>query len=138
MGEVEEFLAAVLPRLEEADTALHNGKPNLRKAMWSHEDPVTVFGAAVTRSGWDQIGPAFDWLASNFSNCESFEYEVLAAGVSGDLAYIAGIEHTTASVGGAAPVAYSLRVTTILRRENGEWKVIHRHGEPRPRQPLHS
>ena len=132
MGEVEEFLAAVLPRLEEADTALHNGKPNRRKGMWSHKDPVTVFGAAVSRSGWDQIGPAFDWLASKFSNCESFEYEVLAAGVSGDLAYIAGIEHTTASVAGAAPGAYSLRVTTILRRENGEWKVVHRHGDPVP------
>ncbi len=84
-------------------------------------------GADGTRSA-----RRFDWLASNFSNCESFEYEVLAAGVGGDLAYIAGIEHTTASVGGAAPVAYSLRVTTILRRENGEWKVIHRHGDPVP------
>ncbi len=132
MGELDEFLAAALPQLEEADTALHNGDPSLRKAVWSHNDPVTVFGAVLTKSGWDQIGPAFDWLASRFSNCESFQYEVIAAGVSGDLAYIAGIEHTTASVGGAPPAAYSLRVTTILRREDGEWKVVHRHGDPIP------
>ncbi len=132
MGEVEEFLAATLPRLEEADTALHSGDPHLRSAIWSHNDPVTLFGAAVTRSGWSEIGPTFEWLASTFSDCKSFEYEVIAAGVSGDLAYIVGMEHTTASVGGAAPIAYSLRVTTILRRENGEWKVIHRHGDPVP------
>ena len=68
----------------------------------------------------------------DLSNCESFEYEVVAAGVSGDLAYMAGIEHTTASVGGGAPARYSLRVTTILRREDGEWKVVHRHGDPVP------
>ena len=132
MGEVEEFLAATLPQLEEADTALHSGNPGLRSAMWSHQDPVTLFGAAVTKNGWAEIGPTFEWLASNFSNCESFEYEVVAAGVSGDLAYIVGIEHTTASVGGAPSVPYSLRVTTILRREDGEWKVVHRHGDPVP------
>jgi hypothetical protein len=101
VGEVEEFLAATVPQLEEADTALHSGNPGLRSAMWSHQDPVTLFGAAITRVGWAEIGPTFEWLASNFSNCESFEYEVVAAGVSGDLAYIVGIEHTTASVGGA-------------------------------------
>jgi ketosteroid isomerase-like protein len=60
----------------------------------------------------------------------SSEYEVLAAGASGDLAYIVGIEHTTASIGGAAPKSYSLRATTIFRREDGEWKVVHRHGDP--------
>ena len=49
-----------------------------------------------------------------------------------DLAYIVGIEHTTASVRGAPAVPYSLRVTTIFRREGGEWKVVHRHGDPVP------
>ena len=132
VGEVEEFLAATLPQLEEADSALHSGNSVLRSAMWSHNDPVTLFGAAVTKTGWAEIGPTFDWLASIFANCESFEYEVLTADVSGNLAYIAGIEHTTASVGGAPAVPYSLRVTTILRREDGEWKVVHRHGDPVP------
>ena len=66
------------------------------------------------------------------SDCESFNYEVVAAGVSGDLAYIVGIEHTMASVGGGAPAPYSLRVTTIMRREDGQWKVVHRHADPAP------
>ena len=132
MGDVEEFLAATLPRLEKAETALHNGNPGLRSEMWSHNDPVTLFGAVASKSGWGDIAPTFDWLASTFSNCESFEYEVVAAGVSHDLAYIVGIEHTTASVGAASPASYSLRVTTIFRREHGEWKVVHRHGDPVP------
>ena len=55
---------------------------------------------------------------------------MLASGVSGDLAYIVGVEHTTASIGDEPPADYSLRVTTILRRETGEWKVVHRLGDP--------
>jgi SnoaL-like domain len=33
----------------------------------------------------------------------------------------------TASVSGAEPKPFVLRVTTIFRREDGEWKVVHRH-----------
>ena len=132
MSEVEDFLASVLPRLRAADTALHNGDAGPRVAMWAHDDPVTVFGAALSATGWAEIGPMFDWLASRFSNCESFDYEVIAADASGDLGYIVGFEHTTASVGGAPPQPYELRVTTIFRRENGEWKVVHRHADPPP------
>jgi hypothetical protein len=39
------------------------------------------------------------------------------------------LEHTTASVNGAEAAPYVLRVTTIYRRENGVWKVVHRHGD---------
>ena len=131
MGETEDFLGSVMPRLKEADTALHNGDASPRMAMWSHNDPVTVFGALMSVSGWGEVGRAFEWLAPRFSN-GSYDYEVTAAGASGDLGYIVGIEHTTASVGGGAPVPYSLRVTTVCRREDGEWRVVHRHGDPLP------
>ena len=74
MSEVEDFLESVLPPLREADTAFHNGDAGPRIAIWSRNDPVTLFGALLTKSGWSEIGPAFDWLASRLSNCESFEY----------------------------------------------------------------
>jgi ketosteroid isomerase-like protein len=129
LGETEDFLESVLPRLTQADTALVNGDAAPRIAIWSHEDPVTLFGAARTDSGWTEIQQVFESLASQFSN-GTYEYEVVASGASGDLAYIAGIEHSAVSVGGAAPEAFELRVTTVLRRENGEWKVVHRHADP--------
>jgi SnoaL-like domain len=55
--------------------------------------------------------------------------EVIAAGASDDLAYTVAYEHTTASIGGGSPSTYALRVTTVFRREDGEWKVIHRHAD---------
>ncbi len=83
--------------------------------------------------------PNSEWLATRFSNCKSFEYVVIAAGVSGDLGYIAGVEHTTAGVDDSEPQAYALRVTTVLRREGGEWKVVHRHADPVPdSKPTHA
>lgn len=129
-AEVDDFLAATMPRLNAAETALHNGDAGPRFATWSHNDPVTVLGAAATAIGWGEIGPLFERLGSSFSNCTSFQNEVIAAGASGDLAYIVAFEHTTASIGGAAPEAYVLRVTTVFRREDGQWKVAHRHADP--------
>ena len=131
MTQTEVFLASVLPRLTEEGKALHNGDAGPRKAVWSHTDPVTLFGAARSGSGWDELRQLFDWLESPFSN-GTYEYEVLAAGASGDLGYIVGIEHSSVSIGGAKPEAYELRVTTICRRENSEWKVVHRHADPKP------
>jgi hypothetical protein len=31
---------------------------------------------------------------------------------------------------GSDPETFTLRVTTIFRREQGEWRVVHRHGDP--------
>lgn len=118
-----------MPVLTHADMALHNGDAGPRIALWSHEDPVTVFGAARTVQGWSEIQQVFESLAAQFSDGK-FEYEVIASGASSDLAYIAGVEHSTVSVGGAEPQDYELRVTTVFRRENGQWKVVHRHADP--------
>jgi ketosteroid isomerase-like protein len=132
MDDADAFLAEVMPALTAADTALHNGDAGPRTALWSRTDPVTLFGAARTVTGADEVIPFFEVLAGRFSNCTSFEYEVTAAEVSGDLAYVVGIEHTTASVAGANPLPYTLRVTTIFRREDGEWKIVLRHGDALP------
>ena len=53
-----------------------------------------------------------------------------SVGASGDLAYIVAFEHTTASVTGSPSLPYTLRATTVFRREAGEWKVVHRHADP--------
>ena len=130
MMKTEDFLEATQPRLRDAETALHNGDAGPRIAMWSHHEPVSLFGAAFSAAGWAEVLPVFEKLGSSFSDCRSFENEVIAAGASEDLAYTVAFEHTTASVNGEPARPYMLRVTTIFRREDDEWKVIHRHGDP--------
>ena len=130
MSEVDEFLADMLPRMEAAERALHNGDHRPRLETWSRNPPVTLFGAlGVVKSGPEEVSEAHRWVASMFSNSSGWNFELLAAGASGDLAYTVGYERHTTAVAGGPVEAHTLRVTQAYRREDGEWKVVHRHGD---------
>lgn len=128
--EARDFLDDVLPRMKAADVDLHNGDAAARRAMWSPNEPVTLFGAAYTVNGWNEVDSVFEKLATQFSDCSSFDIEVVADGAGTDLGYVVAIERTTVSIGGRPPATYALRVTTVFRREDGKWKIVHRHGDP--------
>jgi len=130
MDEATAFLDHVIPRLRDEVVALENGDARPRKVLWSHHDPVTLFGAEASASGWEQVEPIFDRLARSFSPGQSCTYDVRGAGVSGDLGYVVAIERSVAGTHGSPPQTLTLRVTTIFRREQGDWKVVHRHGDP--------
>ena len=137
MSELEVFLDDVLPRQIDAETAIHNGDVDPRIAMWSQEDPVTLLGAfGVASSGWRDVREAFRWVPSRFSNCTAYDFELLAAGVSGDLAYTVGCERSTVSRDGGPATDNVLRVTHVYRREDGEWRIVHRHGDGLPAEPV--
>jgi hypothetical protein len=89
--ETEQFLAEMLPRQRVAEQAIHNGEVEPRLALWSRIDPVTVFGAKISASGWADLEPMFREVASWFSDSAGYEFEVIAAGASGDLAYTVGV-----------------------------------------------
>jgi ketosteroid isomerase-like protein len=129
MSELDDFLTPTLTRQLDAEQALINGDPGPRLAMWSTQDPVTVFGAEKSVIGSEEARQAFRWLASRFSNCTDYRFELVAAGASGDLAYTVGYEHTSVSWDGTPLEPYILRVTHAYRREDGEWKIVHRHAD---------
>jgi ketosteroid isomerase-like protein len=124
---VGDFASEVVPLLRAEVMALHSGDTAPRKALWSHREPVTLFGAEFTRSGWAELEPIFDHLATTFvGGGRDTRYEVLSADCSGDLGYVVAIERSQV---GDRPM-YELRVTTLFRREDGAWRVIHRHADP--------
>jgi len=126
--EREDFLAWIKTRLHEAELALHNGDATPRRALWSRNEPVSVLGAWRNANGQQELDELFTSLAASFSDCTSFAFELQAYDVIGDMAYTAGLEHIAASMNGE-PRTYTLRVTQVYRRENGEWRVVHRHGD---------
>jgi ketosteroid isomerase-like protein len=123
-----EFRAWVESALYEAELALHNGDPAPRRAIWSRNEPVSVLGAWRNAYGQQQIDELFTALGESFSDCSSYALELKSYDVVGDMAYTAALEHTSASVDGQ-PRTYTLRVTQVYRREAGEWRVAHRHGD---------
>jgi ketosteroid isomerase-like protein len=130
-AQTEAFLADMLPKQRAAEQAIHEGDPEPRIALWSRKDPVTLYGARLTVSGWTDVEPTFHTVASWFTDPVDYEFEVIAAGASGDLAYTVGYEHNQVKVDGE-PRAYTLRVTHIYRREDGQWRIVHRHGDVLP------
>jgi ketosteroid isomerase-like protein len=128
MTDRDDFLAWVNGPLHEAELAHYNGDATPRRALWSRNEPVSVLGAWRNAHGQHELDELFALLAASLSNCTSFTFEPLAFGMIGDMAYTAGLEHTSASVNGE-PRTYTLRVTQVYRREDGEWKVAHRHGD---------
>src|SRR4029453_6835090 len=133
--EVEDFLAEVVPEQTEADRALHQGDPEPRLALWSRADPVTVFGAKRSGTGWSDVSAVFRDVATWFSDSTEFGFEVIAAGASGGPASPVGYEHDRAKVAGAAR-EYTLRVTHVYRREHGTWRIVHRHADFPPDDSL--
>jgi ketosteroid isomerase-like protein len=129
VSDVDDFLDAMLPRQLAAERALCHGDAGLRSETWSHHDPVTLFGAGVpVRRGWDAVHGTFRWLAGRFTDLRDYDLELVAAGASGDLAYTVGFEHKSVVVD-RRPATYTLRVTHVYRREDGLWKIVHRHGD---------
>ena len=128
MADRDDFLIWVNNALYDAERALHDGDPGPRRALWSRNEPVSVLGAWRNAVGQQELDELFTSLGRSFSDCTSYEFELLTYDVVGDLAYTAGFEHTSASVDGQ-PRAYTLRATQIYRREDGEWRVAHRHGD---------
>ena len=130
MSQREEFITWVRTVLRDAEVSIHNGDASPRRAIWSPNDPVTVLGAWRNASGQVELDELFAQLAESFSDCTSYEFELLDAEVFGDAAYTVGFEHTSASVNGV-PSTYTCeqpRSTGV----DGEWKVAHRHGSAPP------
>lgn len=131
MHEREAFLDWFNTEWREAEVALHGGDAAPRFLTWSDREPVTLFGAWLNANGAAGVREVFSKLADSFSQATSSAVELVAADVSGNLAYTVHREITSAVVNGE-PRDYVLRVTQVYRREDGSWKVVHRHGDEDP------
>ena len=131
MTDLDEFRSTILARQAEAERAMVLGDPAPRMELWSRRDPVTLLGAATggCKSGWDELSRIFRWVASTFSDVSDFSFDVEVADVRGDLAYSVGYERFNASIDGRPVAPVKVRVTNVYRREEGEWKIVHRHGD---------
>jgi ketosteroid isomerase-like protein len=101
--------------------------------LWSKRDDATLanpLGPPVR--GWDAVREAGERAASQVAAGEAaFSVESISMYATPDLAYELAIERSRAKVGGAdEAVPLSLRVTTIFRREDDGWRIVHRQADP--------
>ena len=123
-------LHPVLEALFVAATRLHQGDPIPMKALYSHQADATLLGAlGGCLQGPEAIMPRYDSTGGLF-RAGRVTHEHVTGDLSGDLAYVVSIErHEGQIVGQEEPVSYAYRVTHVFRREEGNWRVVHRHAD---------
>jgi ketosteroid isomerase-like protein len=128
-----------LDEYHRAGVEITNGNPEVYKSLYSRRDDVTLanpFGPPV--HGWSEVSATLDRAAENYRDGEAVGFENVSMIVGGELAYTVEIESYRARVGGAENLTpLSVRVTTVYGREDGDWRVLHRHADPitGPRPP---
>ncbi|MFN2556074.1 MAG: nuclear transport factor 2 family protein [Nitriliruptorales bacterium] len=132
-------LDEVIERYHRTVGAFVKGDPEPQKRLWSRRDDVTLANPlGPPARGWHQVAEILDRAASQLREGEHDGFERISEYATADLAYMLEIERARVRIGGTpgiTPVA--LRVTTIFRREDGEWRIVHRHADPitTPRSP---
>lgn len=130
---VPDDLQAALDRLADALAAIGAGDPGPYAALWAPGPDVTLFGAwGPIERGHADVTRTFEWVGSRFSGGALVpSYELVY--VSGDLACTVGFEEGTVRVDGGEPFVMRIRATHVLRRIDGEWRLVHRHADFPPR-----
>lgn len=107
------------------------GNPEPLKDLYSRRDDVIIanpFGPPA--KGWEQAAATMDSAATNFREGEAIGFDQIVHYGTDDLAYTLEIENFRAKLGGADEMTeFSLRVTTIYRKEDGRWRIVHRHAD---------
>jgi ketosteroid isomerase-like protein len=102
------------------------------KEHFSHTEDISLanpFGPPVR--GWDEAARTMERAASRYRDGEVVGFENVAKYVTPELAYIVEVERYRAKIGGREEITpVSLRVTSVFRPEEGEWKIVHRHADP--------
>ncbi len=107
-----------------------NNKP--LEQLYSRRDDVTLgnpFGPFVR--GFDEVAETMERAATYYRDGKAVGFDLVAKEVTRDLAFVVEVERVRSKIGGSeeeTPV--SLRVTSIFRNEDGEWKLLHRHADP--------
>jgi SnoaL-like protein len=129
-AEVEASVRAAIAQLHAAMAKVANGDVSEIKALYSHSDDATsFFGWGSYEKGWQAVSQRWDWAGAQFKG-GTVRHENISTVITPELFYVTNIETfgnqrvaDTENITG-----WSNRVTHIFRREAGEWRLLHRHG----------
>jgi ketosteroid isomerase-like protein len=130
MTEDHPSLAELRRMAQESAEAYLDGDLDTYASVLPHADDFTLmppFGGP-TRHGFVLDDETREATRSTFRGGH-VEVEVDASYVTDDLAVLAVVERQRGLVGDLAEQDWSLRVTLVLRREGGQWRLVHRHAD---------
>jgi ketosteroid isomerase-like protein len=112
--------------------AFAKGDSDPLERLWSRRADVSLgnpFGPFVR--GFEQVAETMKRAATYYRDGKAIGFDLIAREVTPELAYLVEVERFTAKMGGREDLApVSLRVTSIFSREDGAWRLVHRHADP--------
>lgn len=116
----------------EASDAFVNGDFDPLDKISAQDSPATIFGPkGDCVQGAEHVNAANAKGAKHFRAGSKNSFEVFHKAADGNIAYWVGIQHSVVQMEGREQgVPMDLRITEIFRRENGQWKLFHRHADP--------
>ncbi len=119
-----------IARLHAAMAKVANGDVSAIKALYSHAaDATSFYGWGGYERGWEGVDKRWDWAGQQFKG-GTVSYQNITTVVTPAMFYVTDIEtyadQRMAGVDGLT--GWSNRVTHIFRLEDGEWRLLHRHG----------
>jgi ketosteroid isomerase-like protein len=121
-------LTAFVDRCHAAITRQSQGDPEPFLELWSHADDVTIMAAIGGYQAGVDSGRGLLTAASRTQHFDGWRAENLATVLDDNLAFTVELEHY-ARTGDGEDKGMTLRATQVYRREDGQWRVIHRHGD---------
>ena len=111
----------------EAASAYVRGDASKVVALSATKSMATFFdpGGHVTK-GAAAVDEANERGAAQFGANGKTELDVLDSGADGDLAFWTGLQIADVELAGKIQ-HMKLRITEVFRREDGVWKMVHRH-----------
>ena len=128
---------AAVEAARQALGSMAKGDPELSLALWSRSDDVVLANPlAPPIVGFESVAAETARVASMFVDGESPRFDEVARWATDDLGYVVAIEHARVRRASSDElVSMDLRVTTIFRREDGEWRLCVRHADRVPTPP---
>jgi ketosteroid isomerase-like protein len=115
-----------------AGDAIMKGDHEGYAELYSRRDDVTLgnpFGPFAR--GYKDVLQTLKRAGTVYREGEATGFERVSEHVTPGLACFVEVERYRAKVGGRDEItAVSVRVTSIFRNEDGEWKLVHRHADP--------
>lgn len=125
-------LDVVVNAYHDALDAFTKGAAGPLLALYSQRDDVVIanpFGPA--QRGWSAARDTMARAAENYRDGRALGFDRITTFATPELATIHELERFEAKVGGSEEVTpLTLRCTSVFRREDGGWKVVHRHADP--------
>jgi ketosteroid isomerase-like protein len=130
-GRPDADAAAFLEFLERCHDALRQhtgGNPRPFLELWSHADDVSLMGGVGGHQvGFNEVSKLLTAAAKTL-NYETWSAENLVTSFDDTFGFTVELERLTRHIHGETE-EMGLRATSVYRREDGAWKVIHRHGD---------